>query len=515
MRTKRADSPVTHAASRRIRRFMRTHRAKITSTYLAQVCSDAGECMSFGKEFRRIARFFSNFVEFDYQSGPPRPLVTKSVNGLVFEVPYERNGFRVEAALKICRPLTSRVAVDNLFYEYLVGLFLNRYALRFPCFLHTYSVYLLSDQLLDLMRGTADHAIAAAAAPVAAAPVATAPVAATQLATSMAAANANAANAAAPPAATPAPDMANLQTYALNGHMEPIANTFDVPDLGESMAPSLVYESLEDADKFAILTQFFPRSRSLAEEIRRDPTGMAERSPYILYTIYSALRAIGNHRFVHYDMHLGNVLVVRLPPGQYIEYKYRSEDMKTRSFYLDVVVKLIDYGRCTFNAGVGESSMDIYHMVNMFIPMGGSQRGERLKKTYPFRFMDAGRQDVAVCKLAYWTAHMTANIPSTTRRELELMKNNLVNERNPDAAWRSAGQVVDFLRDAVLDKELHRAANADLFIGAAKIGELAVDETGHMEMQWTAAAQPTTPSGSSAVWATVSGGRRKKRRSGN
>lgn len=472
-RTRRADSPVVNSAGRRIGRFMRTHRTKITSTYLAQVCSAADECMSFGKEFNRIARFFANFVEFNYQKGPMRPLAAKSVNGLVFEVPFERSGFRVEAALKICRPLAGRSTVDNLYYEYLVGLFLNRYALRFPCFLHTYGIYLLTDRLVDHLRSVADQATSAPTTP---------------------------------------GTLIDLRTYAMNDQLEPIANTFDMPDLGASINPQMIYDSMEDADRFALLTQFFPRSRTLSAEIQSDVVGMAERCPYILYTIYSALQSIGEHRFVHHDLHLSNVLVIRLPPGQYIEYRYAGEDGRMRVFRLDMVVKMIDYGRCMFSAGPGETSMDVFDIVRKFIPLGGMQRAERLKHTYPFRFMLPAEThiDAATTRIAYYTAKSLVGLPSTFQHELKTLVVNLFANENPAGTWRSAGQIAQFLREAVLDRASKQWDNADLFAGSTKVGELEVDETGQKEMRWTGAS-PASPVVGSSVWTTL-GGRGVNRR---
>jgi len=115
-----------------------THFLKRTGKVLQLVCSNTGECLTFGKNVDEITNLFAGFTGFNYVNSPIRPLGKPSANGFVKEIEYAKNGYKAYAVLKSSQNESS----DNLLYEYLVGVkYINRVLKRFPCFLQTYGFY--------------------------------------------------------------------------------------------------------------------------------------------------------------------------------------------------------------------------------------------------------------------------------------------------------------------------------------------------------------------------------------
>jgi hypothetical protein len=122
-------------ASRKISKFMKTHRNKIQLRFLNTICSDSNVCIAFGRECKKIKDFFNDF-EFTLLSEPPR-VVGSSVNGTVQLLTYKKDEYVANAIFKTA----NSEQADNLMYEAIVGRFVNRQKLRFPCFLETYGLY--------------------------------------------------------------------------------------------------------------------------------------------------------------------------------------------------------------------------------------------------------------------------------------------------------------------------------------------------------------------------------------
>ena len=127
-------------ASKKIGSFMIKHRSKISLTFLNTICTDSNVCIAFGKETKLIRKFFNNF-DLNLISGKPKTIGTESVNGTVELLTFKREGYVANAIFKRSKLKTS----DNLAYEAIVGNFINKQKLRFPCFLETYGLYYNSD----------------------------------------------------------------------------------------------------------------------------------------------------------------------------------------------------------------------------------------------------------------------------------------------------------------------------------------------------------------------------------
>jgi len=111
---------------------------KRSGKFLQTICSDSGDCISFGKHVDEITHFFNGFTNFDHVDGDIQRLGKPSANGFVKEIAYEKQGYKAYAILKSSQNPTA----DNLVYEYLVGIkFINRIVKQYPCFVQTYGLY--------------------------------------------------------------------------------------------------------------------------------------------------------------------------------------------------------------------------------------------------------------------------------------------------------------------------------------------------------------------------------------
>ena len=106
----------------------------------------------------------------------------------------------------------------------------------------------------------------------------------------------------------------------------------------------------KESNKLSLLVQYI-NGKVIYEAL---PTMDTESIIKILYIIYYTLSALST-KFTHYDLHMGNVIIVDL--GTPIEYRFPN-GITLRTQYLP---KLIDYGRCFFNHKV--NSADIYEKV--------------------------------------------------------------------------------------------------------------------------------------------------------
>jgi len=68
-------------------------------------------------------------------------MLSNGENGVVFELQYENHGYVAHTILKMAINTNS----DNSAYEYLVGLCVNQFAKRFPCFTETYGLFHFND----------------------------------------------------------------------------------------------------------------------------------------------------------------------------------------------------------------------------------------------------------------------------------------------------------------------------------------------------------------------------------
>lgn len=124
-------------ASKTIKSFILSNRYKIKSLFLKTICADSGFCIDFGIESKRIKTFFNHFITGDFFISPVIRIGQISQNGFINLINYEREGYKINTVLKSSTEFNS----DNLYYEYLVGNFINKWTKIFPCFLETYGIF--------------------------------------------------------------------------------------------------------------------------------------------------------------------------------------------------------------------------------------------------------------------------------------------------------------------------------------------------------------------------------------
>ena len=125
-------------ASRTIKSFLLSKRHKIKSHFLQTICADSGFCIDFGIESKNIKKFFNYFITGDFFISPAIRIGQISNNGFVNLINYEREGYKISTVLKSSISYDS----DNLYYEYLVGNFINKWTQIYPCFLETYGLFI-------------------------------------------------------------------------------------------------------------------------------------------------------------------------------------------------------------------------------------------------------------------------------------------------------------------------------------------------------------------------------------
>lgn len=140
-------NPIRKTKKLKLRKYKTTlHKVldnHVKSQNLQAICSDSSVCIAFGKQSDDINKFFGNYRTFKYLNGPLKRIGNVSVNGFVFELNYSRLNYNSYAVLKSA----STPDADNLYYEYLVGLYVNKLNKRFPCFLETYDCYLYANTI--------------------------------------------------------------------------------------------------------------------------------------------------------------------------------------------------------------------------------------------------------------------------------------------------------------------------------------------------------------------------------
>lgn len=120
-----------------IGRFMKRTTQKRKIRFLTKICSDSGECMALGKEWKIINRVFNGFVSFDFVTSIKK-IGANGANGFIKEIEYTQNQYVSYAILKSNKTQKS----DNLGYEYWTGQIINQWCSIFPCFVRTYGYYL-------------------------------------------------------------------------------------------------------------------------------------------------------------------------------------------------------------------------------------------------------------------------------------------------------------------------------------------------------------------------------------
>lgn len=294
-----------------IQKFMKKTTYKRRAEFLKAMCSDSGFCYAIGKNRAKIFDFFNGFVNFEFVKPPVVAIGNPSSNGFVKSIQYERLGYSANAVLKS----STKSTADNLAYEFLVGMFLNRMGNRFPCFVQTYGLYYYeSEQAWQHARDTK------------------------RMTTNIL--------------------KDSLQLYKrLNKYNQDIKTVINEDACNESKYAALLIQHFNNVQTFDDLLY----SSSQYSETWGNFT--LKDLPYILYQIYMPL-AVMTKTFTHYDLHHNNVLLYEPSPGKYIHYHYHNGS-ETVTFKSKYMAKIIDYGRAFYkdNEVKNVSSTDVLKTV--------------------------------------------------------------------------------------------------------------------------------------------------------
>ena len=332
-------SPATEIIFKNYAENISKHRA----TFLSSICSDSGVCMAFGRQTKRIKKHFKGFVDFEYAISPVNT-IGRGVNGFIKSITYERDGYTANAILKS----SNRPYSDNLLFEYIVGQYINKQCLVFPCFIETYGWYQYkTDEDWIVMKKTRQ-------------------VSAEKL-----------------------KDSLEIGEVALKKYI----------DSDEERDTELCYEDktkpktelkIKDCTELdyllkvacaksqylSILIQSINNTKDMQSMITLPSEDVDFNFPSkdllnVLYQIYMPLASL-SETFTHYDLHSRNVLIYEPVPGKYIDYKYVLDDGSIVEFKSRYISKIIDYGRAFFkddsNEEISGSSKSIYDIISKNIP---------------------------------------------------------------------------------------------------------------------------------------------------
>jgi hypothetical protein len=339
LRGRNYDSATFSPETEQIFKSYATDIPKQRGIFLKSICSDSGVCMAFGRQTKRIKKHFNGLVDFEYAISPIKTIGEVSTNGFIKEITYERDGYKANAILKS----SSKIDTDNLLFEYLVGKYLNKLCLVFPCFIETYGWYQYKNNIDWLnMRDNIEVSV------------------------------------------EDLKESLEIGDVALENYKA----TIDANICYENKTTRLrVRKDCTEMDYLlkvacakskyiSILTQHINNAKSIQSMIILKPPHPDADFSYkdllnVLYQIYMPLASV-SETFTHYDLHMGNILIYEPVPGKYIDYKYVLEDDTIVEFKCRYIAKIIDYGRSFFkdysNEEISGSSKSIYDTICKNIP---------------------------------------------------------------------------------------------------------------------------------------------------
>ena len=262
---------------------------KVLIEYLKKVCPDTSVCIGFGEETKRIHSVFDNFVHYDSVDPSKTKILKKGANGVVFLLEFEKDGYNVQATLKLTLKHSEHIS-DNIYQDIANGYYLNKMNMYYPCFMETYGAYSFETNE-DYNR-------------------------------------------------------------FISGFSTSDTKLPSVKDLNQMKHIKNPFKQIDRACKFphlnTVLVQFINERISLADFLQANISNSYVFTVVlvqILYQIYSVL-AYCAYDFTHYDLHAENILLYKVPNDKYITMNYVDVNGKIIQFKTKYIAKIIDYGRC-------------------------------------------------------------------------------------------------------------------------------------------------------------------------
>ena len=276
-----------------------------------KTCPSSSFCLAFGKESKKIKSLFNGF-KFDYVD---RSSISHLRNNLLFIIGYSRIYEGINYKASIVLKTVQNKHSDNLLYEYMVGQYINKQLLRFPCFIETYdwltykrlkdlAIWIKTQNLQELFNDSNQSFIEA----------------------------------------------------STNKHLDCTDKKKD-PDVTRicSDVELLLTWSCMRAHNLAITIQYIKDSKRLDTMLEKIDGFIDDDLINVLYQIYMPLSTIANE-FTHYDLHKGNVVIYEPKKGYYIDYRYILNDKTIVEFKSRYIAKIIDYGRSFFDDPTNEDA---------------------------------------------------------------------------------------------------------------------------------------------------------------
>jgi len=293
-KTKRNNGGNTDSHQKKIKSLFEKPKTIRQANFLKTICSDSGQCISFGLEIDRIKQFFHQFdIPSPYiEKDLVRQIGAPSENGFVTEIPYKKESYHAYTILKSAKDKKA----DNLFYEALVGLYINKKNKIYPCFLETYQIYYYS--VSEVYRKM------------------------------------------------------EKDEWITNDEYKTIKKMVKQYNYKEMFQSKQIDGSCKYSKFLCLQIQHLKPALSLQhllEKLKHVEEFFTVHLVSILYQLYCPLAFLSDE-FTHYDLHTNNVLIYNPNKlmNKYVKMVYHYPDNTTVEIKSTFIAKIIDYGRSFF-----------------------------------------------------------------------------------------------------------------------------------------------------------------------
>lgn len=290
------------------------------------ICSETNECIAYDLEIKKIKKYFDNFQNFNHVK--EYEIISCNNNAFIYSICYEKNNYIVNSILKS----STEEYVDNLFYEYLVGNFLNSQLKYFPCFIETYGLYMYEnkDDWEHIKKcnniNTCDISILKKLKFINDSDV-------------------------------------NIDEYIKKSCEDSINIAVLTQSLKESFNIMNIIDNIFHMEIYKKYIGLLPLSNDEKKKINDDIDDIINKIIYILFQIYTPLSAL-SEIFTHYNLHMDNILIFEPVQDKVIKYKYHIDSTEKVEFLSPYIVKIINYGKCYFDDGKIDSKIIIDKVCN-------------------------------------------------------------------------------------------------------------------------------------------------------
>ena len=273
---------------------------------IKKICPNTTECITFGTQSDQIKELFDEFKIPSklINTSDIKQIGEKSENGVIYRLKYEIKDYNAYTIIKNAIDEDA----DNLYYEAVVGWYINSKMRYYPCFVETYDLYKNNnkrDPKTNMIIDFKLHNLE-------------------------------------PLFPEPTASQAAQQPKTL----EEVETDF----YKKITEAEKLIETCKEAETISLNIQYLENVTSLFEVLKKDiPIRMHiffDIFAY-LYQVYAPLSMLSDE-FTHYDLHASNVLIYSAGPTKYTKMIYHYPDNTTVEFNTLGVAKIIDYGRCYF-----------------------------------------------------------------------------------------------------------------------------------------------------------------------